>query len=49
MRTSFMEGEMVAEKDFHAPKHFEHETIANLQVKEYFILIYSYYYCLQDY
>jgi len=27
----FMEGQMVAEKDFHAPKHPEHETIPNLQ------------------
>ena len=28
----FKEGVMVAEKDFHAPKHPELETIPNLQV-----------------
>ena len=30
----FKEGVMVAEKDFHAPKHPELETIPNLQVPE---------------
>merc|ERR1719320_2321196 len=30
----FKEGVMVAEKDFHAPKHPELETIPNLQVRD---------------
>lgn len=43
----FKEGVMVAEKDFHAPKHPELETIKNLhvikamQVSSYFELIRS--------
>jgi small subunit ribosomal protein S10e len=32
MNTICLQGVMVAEKDFHAPKHPELETIPNLQV-----------------
>jgi len=35
----FKEGVMVAEKDFHAPKHPELETIPNLQVSNCFLYI----------